>query len=61
MWNAVVIEVPLLDMLGYEHMSAGASWVGEYRLRVGAGGARVPGFDLSLSTISSRTEIIPSH
>jgi prolyl oligopeptidase len=30
MWKAVVIQVPLLDMLGYEHMSAGASWVGEY-------------------------------
>jgi prolyl oligopeptidase len=30
MWGAVVIEVPLLDMLGYEHLSAGASWVGEY-------------------------------
>jgi prolyl oligopeptidase len=30
MWSAVVIQVPLLDMLGYEHMSAGASWVGEY-------------------------------
>ena len=30
MWNAVVIEVPLLDMLGFEHLSAGASWVGEY-------------------------------
>ena len=30
MWNAVCIEVPLLDMLGYEHMSAGASWVGEF-------------------------------
>ena len=28
MWNAVVIQVPLLDMLGFEHMSAGASWVG---------------------------------
>ncbi len=30
MWGAVVIEVPLLDMLGYDHLSAGASWVGEY-------------------------------
>jgi prolyl oligopeptidase len=30
MWNAVIIEVPLLDMLGFEHLSAGASWVGEY-------------------------------
>ena len=30
MWNAVVIQVPLLDMLGFEHIAAGASWVGEY-------------------------------
>ena len=30
LWNAVVIEVPLLDMLGFEHIAAGASWVGEY-------------------------------
>jgi prolyl oligopeptidase len=30
MWNAVVIQVPLLDMLRYEHIAAGASWVGEY-------------------------------
>jgi prolyl oligopeptidase len=30
MWKAVVIQVPLLDMLGFEHLSAGASWVGEY-------------------------------
>jgi prolyl oligopeptidase len=30
MWNAIVIEVPLLDMLRFEHIAAGASWVGEY-------------------------------
>jgi len=30
MWNAVDIEVPLLDMLSFEHLSAGASWVAEY-------------------------------
>lgn len=35
-WGAVAILVPLLDMLEYEHMSAGASWVGEY------GSASVP-------------------
>ena len=29
-WNAVVIQVPLLDMLRFEHIAAGASWVGEY-------------------------------
>jgi prolyl oligopeptidase len=30
LWNAVVIQVPLLDMLRFEQIAAGASWVGEY-------------------------------
>ncbi len=30
LWRAAIIEVPLLDMLHFETMSAGASWVGEY-------------------------------
>lgn len=30
MWRAVVIQVPLLDMLRFEKIAAGASWVGEY-------------------------------
>jgi prolyl oligopeptidase len=30
MWDAVCIQVPLLDMLRYEKIEAGASWVGEY-------------------------------
>jgi prolyl oligopeptidase len=30
LWNAIVIQVPLLDMLRYEKIDAGASWVGEY-------------------------------
>jgi len=30
LWNAVVIQVPLLDMLRFEKIAAGASWVGEY-------------------------------
>jgi prolyl oligopeptidase len=30
MWAAVDIEVPLLDMLRYEQIAAGSSWVGEY-------------------------------
>jgi prolyl oligopeptidase len=30
MWNAVVVQVPLLDMLRYHELLAGASWVGEY-------------------------------
>jgi prolyl oligopeptidase len=30
LWQAVVIQVPLLDMLRYEQIAAGASWVDEY-------------------------------
>jgi prolyl oligopeptidase len=30
LWNAVVIQVPLLDMLRITKIGAGASWVGEY-------------------------------
>jgi prolyl oligopeptidase len=30
LWNAVDIQVPLLDMLRFEKIEAGASWVGEY-------------------------------
>lgn len=30
LWNAVDIQVPLLDMLRYENIAAGTSWVGEY-------------------------------
>jgi prolyl oligopeptidase len=30
LWYAVVIESPLIDMLRYNHLSAGASWVAEY-------------------------------
>ena len=30
LWHAIVIQVPLLDMLRFEQIAAGASWVGEY-------------------------------
>ena len=30
LWHAIVIQVPLLDMLRYEKIDAGASWIGEY-------------------------------
>jgi prolyl oligopeptidase len=30
LWRAVVIQVPLLDMMRFEEIGAGASWVGEY-------------------------------
>jgi prolyl oligopeptidase len=30
LWNAVDIQVPLLDMLRFEKIAAGSSWIGEY-------------------------------
>lgn len=30
LYNAIIIQVPLFDMIGYTHIGAGASWVGEY-------------------------------
>ncbi|MBI1406713.1 MAG: prolyl oligopeptidase family serine peptidase [Caulobacter sp.] len=30
LWNAVVVESPLLDMMRYTKLPAGASWIGEY-------------------------------
>jgi len=53
MWKAVVIQVPLLDMLGYEHMSAGASWVGEY------GSVSVPEEKTFLASISPYKQLKP--
>jgi prolyl oligopeptidase len=53
MWNAVVIEVPLLDMLGYEHLSAGASWVGEF------GSTSVPEERAFLASISPYHQLKP--
>jgi prolyl oligopeptidase len=51
MWKAVIIAVPLLDMLGFEHMSAGASWVGEY------GSASVPEERAFLASISPYNQL----
>lgn len=53
MWKAVVIQVPLLDMLGFEHMSAGASWVGEY------GSVSVPEERAFLASISPYNQLKP--
>ena len=53
MWGAVVIQVPLLDMLGFEHLSAGASWVGEY------GSASVPEERAFLASISPYNQLKP--
>jgi len=53
MWNAVVILVPLLDMLHFEHLSAGASWVGEY------GSVSVPEERAFLASISPYNQLKP--
>ena len=46
LWGAVVIQVPLLDMVRYELIQAGASWVDEY------GSVSVPAEEAFLRTIS---------
>jgi prolyl oligopeptidase len=46
LWHAVVIQVPLLDMMRYEQIQAGASWVDEY------GSVSVPAEKAFLATIS---------
>lgn len=46
LWKAVAIQVPLLDMIRYEQIAAGASWVDEY------GSVTVPEERAFLETIS---------
>ncbi|NIJ15815.1 prolyl oligopeptidase family serine peptidase [Sphingobium vermicomposti] len=46
LWKAVAIQVPLLDMVRYEQIAAGASWVDEY------GSVSVPEEKAFLETIS---------
>ena len=53
MWNAVVIQVPLLDMLRFEHIAAGASWVGEY------GSVSIPDERAFLASISPYNQLKP--
>lgn len=53
LWNAVVIQIPLLDMLGFEHIAAGASWVGEY------GSVSVPEERAFLASISPYNQLKP--
>ncbi len=53
LWHAVVIAVPLLDMLGFEHIAAGASWVGEY------GSTKDPAQRAFLASISPYNQLKP--
>jgi len=53
LWNAVDIQVPLLDMLRYEQIEAGTSWVGEY------GSVSVPAERAFLASISPYNNLKP--
>jgi len=53
MWNAVDIQVPLLDMMRYEQIQAGASWVGEY------GSVSIPAQRAFLASISPYQNLKP--
>ena len=53
LYGAIVIQVPLLDMLRYEHIAAGASWVGEY------GSVTVPDERSFLEQISPYNQLKP--
>jgi len=53
MWNAIVIQVPLLDMLRFEQIAAGASWVGEY------GTVSIPEQRAFLASISPYNQLKP--
>jgi prolyl oligopeptidase len=52
-WHAVVIQVPLLDMLRFEQIAAGASWVGEY------GSVSIPEERRFLASISPYNQLKP--
>jgi prolyl oligopeptidase len=54
LWNAIVIQVPLLDMLRFEKIAAGASWVGEY------GSVSVPAERAFLASISPYNQLKPN-
>lgn len=53
LWDAIVIQVPLLDMLRFEQIAAGASWVGEY------GSVSVPAERAFLAGISPYNQLKP--
>ena len=53
MWNAIVIQIPLLDMLRFEQIAAGASWVGEY------GSVSIPEQRAFLASISPYNQLKP--
>jgi prolyl oligopeptidase len=55
LYRAIVIQVPLFDMIGYTHIGAGASWVGEY------GDPAVPAERAVIDTYSPYQKLKPSQ
>ncbi|TAJ69495.1 MAG: S9 family peptidase [Phenylobacterium sp.] len=55
LYNAIVIQVPLFDMIGYDHIGAGASWIGEY------GDPKVPEERAMLMTYSPYQNLKPGQ
>ncbi|OYX56042.1 MAG: S9 family peptidase [Brevundimonas subvibrioides] len=53
LYNAAVIESPLIDMLRYQDLPAGASWIGEY------GDPRIPGDAGFISQYSAYQQLRP--
>jgi len=53
LFNAAVIESPLIDMLRYHELPAGASWIGEY------GDPRVPGDAAFIARYSAYQQLRP--
>ncbi len=53
LYNAAVIESPLIDMLRYHELPAGASWIGEY------GDPRVPGDAEFIARYSAYQQLRP--
>jgi prolyl oligopeptidase len=53
LFNAAVIESPLIDMLRYQDLPAGASWIGEY------GDPRIPGDAEFIARYSAYQQLRP--
>lgn len=53
LFNAAVIESPLIDMMRYPEMPAGASWIGEY------GDPRIPGDAAFIAEYSAYQQLRP--
>jgi len=53
LFNAVIVESPLVDMLRYHKLSAGASWTGEY------GNPDVPGDRAFIAEYSAYQKVKP--